>query len=62
MPFTISAGQDEGKVTADAETLLGKGWKPDEEEMGLQKTYYFKTYTKALVKYIYISEVYGSSS
>lgn len=49
MPFKISAGHDEGKVTAEAKTLLENGWKSDEEEMGLQKTYYFKTYTKALV-------------
>lgn len=49
MPFKIGAGQDDEKVTAEAKILLENGWESDEEEMGLQKTYYFKTYTKALV-------------
>lgn len=50
MPPNISEGQDEGKVVAEADALLVHGWKLDEEQIGLIKTYYFKTYTKALVR------------
>ena len=45
----LSKGQDESKVIAEAKTLFESGWNLDEEEMGVKKTYYFKTYTKALV-------------
>lgn len=45
----ITEGQDESKVMAEAKALLDSGWTLDEEEMGVKKTYYFKTYTKALV-------------
>jgi len=30
--------------------LLEDGWKLDDEEMGIKRTFYFKTFTKALVK------------
>jgi len=45
----ITEGQDESKLMAEAKALLDSGWALDEEEMGVKKTYYFKTYTKALV-------------
>ena len=47
----ISEMQDESKVKAETKALLEKGWRLDDEEVGLQKTYHFKTYTKALVKF-----------
>ena len=45
----LSEGQDESRVMAEAKALLENGWMLDEEEVGVKKTYHFKTYTKALV-------------
>ena len=45
----ISEGQDENKLIAEAKALVENGWTLDDEEMGVKKTYHFKTYTKALV-------------
>lgn len=45
----ITEGRDESKVMAEANALFDCGWILDDEEMGVKKTYYFKTYTKALV-------------
>ena len=45
----ISEGQDESRVIAEAKALHENGWRLDDEEMGVKKTYHFKTYTKALV-------------
>ena len=45
----LSEGQDESKVMAEAKALLENGWTLDDEEVGVRKTYHFKTYTKALV-------------
>lgn len=44
----LSEGQDEIRVTAEAKALLENGWRLDDEEVGVKKTYHFKTYTKAL--------------
>ena len=49
----ISEGQDENKLIAEAEALLGNGWMLDDEEMGVRKRYHFKTYTKALVSGVF---------
>ena len=46
----VSEGQDTRKVIAETNVLLGKGWALDDEEMGIKRTFYFKTYTKALVR------------
>lgn len=45
----ISEGQDAKTLTAEAEALTENGWALDDQEMGFQKTFHFKTYTKALV-------------
>ncbi len=45
----FSAGEDESQLTKDMKALLGANWKLDEERMGIEKTYYFKTWTKVLV-------------
>ena len=45
----LSEGQDESRVMAEAKALLENGWTLDDEEVGVKKTYHFKTYTKALV-------------
>ena len=36
-------------MLAEAKALLENGWMLDDEEVGVKKTYHFKTYTKALV-------------
>lgn len=41
--------QDESEVTPELNSLIESGWKLDEEQIGVQKTYHFKTYTKVLV-------------
>lgn len=46
----ISDGQDESKLMTQLKAVLETGWKLDDEEMGVKKKYYFKTYTKALVQ------------
>ena len=45
----LSERQDESSVMAEAKALLENGWIMDDEEVGVKKTYHFKTYTKALV-------------
>jgi hypothetical protein len=45
----ISEGENEAQVKADLKALLENGWKLDEEQIQLEKTYYFKTYTKVAV-------------
>lgn len=45
----LSEGQEESRVIAEAKALLENGWILDDEEVGVKKTYYFKTYIKALV-------------
>lgn len=46
----FSAGADESQLSAETKSLLEDEWALDEEKMGVKKTYYFKTYTKALVR------------
>ena len=50
MQLKISDGQDESKLMTQLKAVLETGWKLDDEEMGVKKKYYFKTYTKALVQ------------
>lgn len=49
MQLKFSKGQDESKVTADVNALLESGWELDGKQIGVQKTYHFKTYTKVIV-------------
>lgn len=44
-----SAGEDEATVQRGVEALTGAGWGLDSERMGVQKTYYFRSYFKAIV-------------
>lgn len=53
MQLKVSEGQDTSKVIAETTVLLGKGWALDDEEMGIKRTFYFKTYTKALVRSVF---------
>jgi 4a-hydroxytetrahydrobiopterin dehydratase len=46
----IPEGQDEAKIKGELEALIQNGWKLDEEQIRLEKTYYFKTYTKVIVR------------
>ncbi len=46
----FSAGADEGQLITDTKNLVESDWTLDEELMGVKKLYYFKTYTKALVR------------
>ena len=48
----FSSGADERKLSEELDALLKEGWTLDEEQMGLKKTFYFKTYTKVLVRMI----------
>jgi hypothetical protein len=45
----FSAGADEGQVMAETESLIGHKWKLDKDRMGIEKTFYFRTYTKCQV-------------
>jgi 4a-hydroxytetrahydrobiopterin dehydratase len=51
----FSAGADTSKLIEETNALLEAGWTLNKEQMGIEKTYYFKTYTKALVGYSYIN-------
>lgn len=47
----FAEGVDREQALPRTQALLDQGqWKLDEERMGLLKTYYFKTYTKCLVR------------
>ena len=46
----FAPGSDESLMTQKTDALVQQhGWELDAEEMGLRKTFHFKTYTKALV-------------
>jgi 4a-hydroxytetrahydrobiopterin dehydratase len=47
----FSPGADESKLMDETNALIDAKWTLDKEQMGVEKTYYFKTYTKALVRY-----------
>ncbi|KAF7181012.1 hypothetical protein CNMCM7691_000141 [Aspergillus felis] len=44
----ISPGEDAEQVQEELKALLEKGWVLDGERMGIQKTFYFRTYFKAV--------------
>lgn len=46
----IAKGEDEAKVKGEIERLLESEWRLNEEQSQLEKTYYFKAYTKVLVR------------
>lgn len=43
-------GANEGLLMTEMQALFKDEWILDEEQMGVTKTYYCKTYTKALIK------------
>jgi hypothetical protein len=49
MSLIISEGQNQAQVKTDIKELIDKDWKLDQEQIQLEKTYYFKTYTKVTV-------------
>lgn len=49
MPPQISEGQNATQVNAELKALLENGWKLDEEQTQMEKTYHFKIYTKVAV-------------
>ena len=49
-PPRISAGQDdEGKVRGDVKRLIANGWELQHDAERIQKTFYFKFYSRVLV-------------
>ena len=49
----FSPGADEERLLEELDALLKEGWTLDEEQTGLEKTFYFKTYTKCMVRRSY---------
>ena len=45
----FSEGEDEGRMMAEIAALLDSKWALDETRQGLEKTFNFPTYAKALV-------------
>lgn len=50
-PIRFSEGEDTEEVTAGVNALRQQGWQLNEDGMGLTKTYYFKSYFKAVVSF-----------
>ncbi len=42
MDAKFSVGEDESKLMAETKTLLDNGWLMDKDQMGVEKTYYFR--------------------
>jgi hypothetical protein len=57
-----SAGEDEATVQRGVESLTGVGWGLDSERMGVQKTYYFRSYFKAIVSLSFFLSFFLSES
>jgi hypothetical protein len=49
MDPTLSKREDRSKLTEVMTTLLRDGWALDEKQTGVEKKYYFSTYTKCVV-------------
>lgn len=47
----FSEGEDEGQMMAETAALLESKWTLDETRQGLEKTFNFPTYAKALVNH-----------
>lgn len=45
----FARGMNKGQLQPELNSLLEQGWALDEDGMGVKKTYYFKTYFKAVV-------------
>lgn len=56
-PRFSSGVADEAQLTRELNALLAEKWTLDEERMGVKKMFYFKTYTKCLVKCIILTMV-----
>lgn len=52
-PIRFSEGEDTEEVTAGVNALRQQGWQLNEDGMGLTKTYYFKSYFKAVVSFFF---------
>lgn len=48
----ISQGEDAEQVQGGLERLLENGWVLDGERMGIKKTFYFRSYFKAVVGFV----------
>ena len=48
MQLQISQGEDESQLKNEVATLVDNKWKLDQDHMGIQKTFNFPTYAKAL--------------
>ncbi|KAL8882155.1 MAG: hypothetical protein Q9198_000797 [Flavoplaca austrocitrina] len=48
MQLNIADGEDRDKLTREFSALFENGWQLDEDNVGVQKTYHLKTYTKVL--------------
>lgn len=48
-PIRFAEGEDTEQVTAGLNSLRQRGWQLDNEGIGITKTFYFKTYFKAVV-------------
>lgn len=48
-PIRFAEGEDTEHVTAGLNSLRQRGWQLDNEGIGITKTFYFKTYFKAVV-------------
>ncbi|KAF2835003.1 hypothetical protein M501DRAFT_942880 [Patellaria atrata CBS 101060] len=49
----FSSGADKSAMAEEVSALLDAEWKLSDDRIGIEKTYYFKTYTKVLVCYLY---------
>ena len=50
MQLNIADGEDRDKLTRDFSALFENGWQLDGDNVGVQKIYHLKTYTKVLVR------------
>lgn len=49
-PIRFSEGEDTEQVTTGLNSVRQRGWQLDADGMGITKTYYFKSYFKAVVR------------
>lgn len=50
----FSEGADEAQLKAETAALLENEWTLDGDQMGLEKTFYFPNFTKALVCFFFL--------
>lgn len=49
LALNFSSGADEGKVRLETQRLLDSGWNIDAESVGLEKSFQFPSFARALV-------------